>query len=123
MPGLNIQDPIKAGAIRAVVNLSSVNDTDWHNLTSADFYDSTTGALCASNLRFEWIGVQNEGTSVMFIKLRARVAADDSTTNELRVGQVYTDDLATLRDTIKTIAYKKASGTDTVTIIAGFSAI
>ena len=59
----------------------------------------------------------------MHIKLRARDAVDDPTTNELRVGQVYTDDLATLRDTIKTIAYKKASGTDTVIIIAGFSAI
>jgi hypothetical protein len=123
MPGLNIQDPIKAGAIRAVANLSAVNDTDWHDLTSSSFYDSTTGALCASNLRFEWIGIQNEGSSVMHIKLRARDAVDDPTTNELRVGQVYTDDLATLRDTIKTIAYKKASGTDTVIIIAGFSAI
>ena len=59
----------------------------------------------------------------MFIKYRARAAADDSTTNELRVGQVFTDDLGTLRDTITTIAYKKASGTDNVTIIAGFSAI
>jgi hypothetical protein len=123
MPGLNTLDPIKAGAIRALCNLSAVNDTDWHNLTSADFYDTVSGSSCASNLRFEWIGIQNEGSSVMHIKLRARDAVDDPTTNELRVGQVYTDDLATLRDTIKTIAYKKASGTDTVIIIAGFSAI
>jgi hypothetical protein len=123
MPGLNTLDPIKAGAIRALCNLSAVNDTDWHNLTSADFYDTVSGSSCAAGLRFEWIGVQNEGSSSMFIKYRAREAADDATTNELRVGQVFTDDLGTLRDTITTIAYKKASGTDNVTIIAGFSAI
>lgn len=123
MPGLNTLDPIKAGAIRGFVNLSSVNDSEWHDLTSADFYDSTTGEACSSNLRFEWIGVQNEGSSAMHIKLRARDSASDSTTNELRIGQVYTDDLATLRDVIRTIAYAKANGSDVVTILAGFSSI
>lgn len=123
MPGLNTLDPIKAGARRALCNLSAVNDTDWHDLTSADFYDSVSGSACPAGLRFEWIGVQNEGTTSMFIKYRPRTAADDATTNELRVGPVFTDDLGTLRDTITTIAYKKASGADTVTILAGFSAI
>ena len=46
MSALNVTYPIKAGSIRAVLNMSS-NGTDWTDLTSSSFYDSTTGAACA----------------------------------------------------------------------------
>ena len=122
-PRLKVQDPIISGSIRAVLDLSSVSDTDWHDLSSSDFIDSTTGSACASGLAFEWIGVTNEGSDVMFIKYRARTLASDPTTNEIAVGQIFSDDLGTLRTSISTIAYKKNSASDVVRIIVGLSAI
>lgn len=59
----------------------------------------------------------------MFIKYRARTLASDPTTNEITVGQIFSDDLGTLRTNISTIAYKKNAAADTVRVIAGFSAI
>ena len=122
-PRFKVQDPIISGSIRAVLDLSSVSDTDWHDLSSSDFIDSTTGSSCASGLAFEWIGVTNEGSDVMFIKYRARTLASDPTTNEIAVGQIFSDDLGTLRTSISTIAYKKNSASDVVRIIVGLSAI
>ncbi len=118
-----VQNPIISGSIRAVLDLSSVSDTDWHDLSSSDFIDSTTGSACASGLAFEWIGVTNEGSDVMYIKYRARTLASDPTTNEIAVGQIFSDDLGTLRTSISTIAYKKNSASDVVRIIVGLSAI
>lgn len=118
-----VQNPIISGSIRAVLDLSSVADTDWHDLSSSDFIDSTTGSACASGLSFEWIGVENQGSAEMFIKYRARTLASDPTTNEIAVGQIFSDDLGTLRTSINTIAYKKNSASDVVRIIVGLSAI
>ena len=122
-PRLKVQDPIISGSIRAVLDLSSVADTDWHDLSSSDFIDSTTGSACASGLSFEWIGVENQGSAEMFIKYRPRTLASDPTTNEIAVGQIFSDDLGTLRTSISTIAYKKNSASDVVRIIVGLSAI
>ena len=118
-----VQNPIISGSIRAVLDLSSVADTDWHDLSSSDFIDSTTGSACASGLPFEWIGVENQGSAEMFIKYRPRTLASDPTTNEIAVGQIFSDDLGTLRTSISTIAYKKNSASDVVRIIVGLSAI
>jgi hypothetical protein len=118
-----VQNPIISGSIRAVLDLSSVADTDWHDLSSSDFIDSTTGSACASGLSFEWIGVENQGSAEMFIKYRARTLASDPTTNEIAVGQIFSDDLGTLRTSISTIAYKKNSASDVVRVIVGLSAI
>lgn len=115
------QYPAKAGSIRAVIDLSSISNTDWNNLTSADFVDSTTGASCRSGLKFEWLGIYNAGSDSMYIKYRAS-SASDSTTNELLVVTWWDDDLGTLRTPISTVAYKKASASDVVIVFAGFSA-
>lgn len=123
MARLKIQDPIISGSIRGSLDLTSVANTDWNDLSSADFMDVTTGSSCAAGLAFEWIGVTNEGSDVMFLKYRARVGAGDATTNELTVGQIFSDDIVTLRTTVTTICYKKNAAADTVRIIAGFSAI
>jgi hypothetical protein len=118
-----VQNPIISCSIRAVLDLSSVADTDWHDLSSSDFIDSTTGSACASGLSFEWLGVENQGSAEMFIKYRPRTLASDPTTNEIAVGQIFSDDLGTLRTSISTIAYKKNSASDVVRIIVGLSAI
>ena len=122
-PRKGVNDPIISGSIRAALDLSSVADTDWHDLTSADFIDSTTGSACAAGLKFEYIGITNEGSDAMFIKYRARTLASDPTTNEIAVGQIHSDDIVTLRTQVTTIAYKKNDAADTVRVLAGFSAI
>lgn len=119
----DVQNPIISGSIRAVLDLSSVADTDWHDLSSSDFIDSTTGSACAAGLKFQWVGVENQGSAEMFIKYRARTLASDPTTNEIAVGQIFSDDLGTLRTSISTIAYKKNSASDVVRVIVGLSAI
>ena len=40
---LSVQNPISAGQIIGAYNASSVSDTDWHSLSSDDFYDPSTG--------------------------------------------------------------------------------
>lgn len=119
--GLGTTNPIKAGSIRAFIDLTSVADTDWHSLTSADFKDSISGSSCDAGLKFEWIGVNNQGLSNMHIKYRAADSASDVTTNEIQVSETYKDDVATLRDEVTTVAYKKSGASDVVFIIAGFS--
>lgn len=119
--GLGTTNPIKAGSIRAFIDLTSVADTDWHSLTSADFKDSVSGSACPAGLKFEWLGVNNQGASNMHVKYRAADSASDVTTNEIQVSETYKDDVATLRDPVSTIAYKKSGASDVVFIIAGFS--
>ena len=118
---LNVQDPITAGSIRAVYNASSVNNTNWNDLTSSDFVDSVTGSACAAGLSFAFLAVVNKGTNLAYIKYRARGGAGDAVTNEIPVDYYYSDDVGTINTTVTTVAYKKAVGTDTFYLIAGFS--
>lgn len=118
--GLNVTDPIVSGSIRGVYNASSVNDTDWHDLSSDDFVDSATGSACASGLSFAFLAVVNKGSNLMHIKYRARTGAGDATTNELPIDYYYSDDIGTINTTVSTIAYRKSGASDTVYFIAGF---
>tara|TARA_R100001015_G_C4628000_1_gene187903 strand:- start:439 stop:804 length:366 start_codon:yes stop_codon:yes gene_type:complete len=118
--GFQTNDPISAGNVRGVFNASSVNNTDFNDLTSSDFVDTTTGSACASGLKFAFLAAINKGTDLMYIKYRARTGAGDAITNELPVDYSYSDDIATISTDVTTIAYKKGSGSDTVYFIAGF---
>ena len=118
---LNVQDPIMAGSKRAVYNASSVNDTDWHDLTSSDFIDSVTGSALAAGLSFAFLAVVNKGSDLAYIKYRARTGAGDAVTNEIPIDYFYSDDVGTINTTVSTIAYKKYAGSDTFYLIAGFS--
>ena len=40
---LGVQYPIHAGGYAASYNASAVNDTDWHSLSSDDFYNILDG--------------------------------------------------------------------------------
>lgn len=113
-------DPISAGSIRGVFNASSVNNTDWNDLSSDDFVDSVTGSACAASLKFAFLAVVNKGSNLMYIKYRARTGAGDAITNELPVDYLYSDDIATISTEVSTIAYKKGNGSDSVYFIAGF---
>lgn len=120
--GLGITNPIKAGSIRAFANLSAA-DTDWHDLSSSDFYDTTTGSACAEGLKFAWIGVVNLSLeNVAYVKYRARTLASDTTDNELPVlpYSAHTDDVGTLTALVTTISVAKGGAGDSVYVIAGF---
>ena len=118
---LGATKPILAGNIRAVYDASSaIVDTDWHDLTSANFQDTTTGAACTADLQFLWLGISNEGDESAYLKYRARTLASDPTTNEIAVGQFYSDDLGTLITKVRTIAIKKADAADKIVLVAGF---
>tara|TARA_Y100001973_G_C5188674_1_gene329483 strand:- start:514 stop:879 length:366 start_codon:yes stop_codon:yes gene_type:complete len=118
---LNVQDPILAGSLRAVYNASSVNDTDWHDLSSSDFVNSVTGAALSAGLSFAFLAVVNKGSDLAHIKYRARTGAGDATTHEIPIDYYFSDDVGTLNTTVSTIAYKKNAGSDTFYLIAGFS--
>jgi hypothetical protein len=125
MSGLNITYPIKAGAVRGVIHLGAdvTNDTDWHDLTSADFVDSVTGEAVPSGWKFSRIDVINLSTTeTSFIKLRARSSAGDAILDEIPVLPLagYGDDVATIRTAVTTIAYKKGEAGAAFYIIAGF---
>ena len=69
MSGLNTTNPIISGNIRGVYDASTaINDTNWNDLSSANFQDSTTGSACAAGLKFVWLGVSNEGSDSAFLK-------------------------------------------------------
>ena len=122
MSGLNVTNPIKAGSFRAMCDLSLAT-ADWQDLSSADFKDSATGEALASGLRFAWIGVVNLSLDgVAYVKYRARVAADDTTDNELPIlpYSLHSDDIGTLTAYVNTISVKKPADLDSLYVIAGF---
>jgi len=125
MNKLNQQPPITTGNFIASYNASSVNDTDFHDLSSSDFYDTSTGNQLSSGLTFSNIVVYSSNTSSLsYVKFRARTGAADGVANSdgvLPVSQSLTYDLHTLEaPNPSTIAYKKAAGGDTFFIIASF---
>ncbi len=123
MAALGVTYPIKAGSIRGCIHLTSVADTAWHTLTSADFKDSVSGASVTTGLKFAWLGVINlSDTSTSFVKYRAASGAGDTTANEIPVlpYSAHTDDLATLSLNVTSVAYKKGEAGAEFYIIAGF---
>jgi len=114
------ENPIFAGNIRAVYDASSVSDTDWHDLKSEDFVDTTTGSACPAGLLFQVLIIASDCEENSFLKYRARTGAGDSTANELPFGQFFTDDIGTLETKVLTIAYKKNAAADKTQFIAGF---
>jgi hypothetical protein len=101
----------------------SLATADWQDLSSADFKDSATGEALASGYKFAWIGVVNLSLDgVAYVKYRARVAADDTTDNELPIlpYSLHSDDIGTLTAEVTTISVKKPADLDSLYVIAGF---
>jgi len=123
MAALGVTYPIKAGSIRGCIHLSSVANTNWGTLTSADFKDSVSGLSVTAGLKFAWLGVINlSETTTSFVKYRAASGVGDTTSNEIPVlpYSAHTDDLATLSLNVTSVAYKKGEAAAEFYIIAGF---
>ena len=125
---LGVQYPIHAGGYLATYNASAVNDTDWHTLSSEDFYDTRTGTQLSSGLKFAYVQFVSGSTdTVSYGKLRARVAAGDGVANTDGVipvlGSFDVDVQALVSgNSVTSVAYKKAAGSDTFIVYAGFNA-
>jgi hypothetical protein len=114
-----VQNPISAGQILAAYNATSIANTDWNNLTSTDFYDTSTGDQLSAGLTFAFVAVYSSNTSsVSYIKLRASAGAGDSVANS-KSFDVDVQALQTSNTT--TIAYKKASASDNFFLYCGFN--
>jgi hypothetical protein len=50
MSKLGVSDPTSAGAVVCCFDASAVNNTDFNNLTSASFYDPSTGSQLTDGL-------------------------------------------------------------------------
>ena len=121
-----VQNPISAGQYLACYNATSVANTDWNNLTSTDFYDTSTGNQLAAGLKFAFVAVYSSNTSsISYIKLRAAAGAGDSVDNSggvvpiAKSFEVDVQALATANTT--SIAYKKASASDNFFLYCGFN--
>lgn len=123
----NVTNPIFAGSQIAAYSASAVADTDWHSLSSDDFYNTVTGTQLASGLKFAFVGVVTSSTSTeSFIKLRAAAGAGDGTANTdgvIPVLGTYQADVQAIVEaaTVTSIAYKKGGASDKFVIYAGFN--
>lgn len=123
---LSVQNPISAGQIIGAYNASGVSDADWHSLTSANFYDPTTGTQITASLKFAYIGAVSSNTSsVSYVKLRAAAGAGDGVTNTDGVipllSSYSVDSQALASSNITSIAYKKADSSDSFVLYCGFN--
>jgi len=124
---LGVQNPITAGQFIGAYNASSVADTDWHSLTSNEFYNPITGAQLTDGLQFSFVGAVSSSTSaVSFIKLREAAGAGDGTGNTDGVIPLlgrYDVDVQALNEgsTVTGLAYKKAAAGDSFILYCGFN--
>lgn len=126
MSKLGVQNPISAGQYLAAYNATSVANTDWNNLSSSDFYDTSTGLQLDSDLEFAFVAVYSSNTSsVSYIKLRSAAGAGDSVSNTggvIPVAKSFEVDVQALATSNTTsIAYKKASASDKFFLYCGFN--
>jgi hypothetical protein len=127
MSKLGVQNPITAGQVIGAYNASSVADTDWHSLTSNEFYDPITGDQLTDGLKFAFMGAVSSSTSaVSFLKLREAAGAGDGTGNTDGVIPMlgrYDVDVQALSGgaAVTSIAYKKAAAGDQFIIYCGFN--
>lgn len=124
MSKLGVQNPITAGQVVATFDASAVNDTDWHSLTSSNFYNSQTGSQLADNLSFAYVALITDGSSLSYLKLRAADSASDGKTNADGVIPVFGGfdiDAQALSNQVTSISYAKSNGADTAVIYAGFN--
>jgi hypothetical protein len=128
MSRLGVQYPIHAGGYFAAYNASSVNDTDWHTLSSDDFTDPRTGTQLSSGMKFAYVQVMSGSTDTLsYWKLRAADAPSDGVANSDGVVPVFSGQNVDVQalvsgNSVTSIAYKKAAGSDSFVVYAGFNA-
>jgi len=119
-----LQYQIQTGEHIACKSTSGNASTDWTDLNSSDFIDSTSGTALSADLAFVDIAVYNPGSSTAYLKLRARDGAGDSTTNEIFVlagGAIDIQCGGLKGGAVTTIAYKKGASGDDLKLICAFN--
>jgi len=129
MSKLGVQNPITAGQFTASYNASAVSNTDWHTLTSDNFYDWITGVQIPVGYKFAYVGmVSGSSSSISFIKGRAADTSSDGKGNTHGVIPVlgaWANDIQALNNgsNVTSIAYAKGDSSDSVIIYAGFNKV
>ena len=119
-----LQYQIQTGEFIACKSTASNSSTDWTDLNSSVFIDSTTGSALDADLAFCDISVYNPGSATAFFKLRPLTTTSDSTSNEIFVlagGAIDIQCGGTKGGAITTIAYKKGASGDDVKFICAFN--
>lgn len=119
-----LQYQIQTGEFIACKSTSANSSTDWTNLNSSDFIDSTTGEALDADLAFCDVSVYNPGSSTAYFKLRPRTTASDSTTNEIFIlagGAIDIQCGGTKGGAITDISYKKGASGDNIAFICAFN--
>lgn len=119
-----LQYQIQTGEFIACKSTLSNSSTDWTDLNSSDFIDSTTGSALDADLAFVDVSIYNPGTSTAYIKLRALDAVNDATTNEIFVlagGAIDIQCGGLKGGAVTTIAYKKGASGDDLKLICAFN--
>ena len=129
MSKLGVQNPITAGQFIGAYNASAVSNTNWHTLTSNEFYDAVTGSQITDGYKFAWVGIASSSSStVSFLKLRAAASGSDGKTNTdgvIPLLGTYQVDAQALNNgaLVTSIAYAKGDASDSVIIYAGFNKV
>jgi len=123
---MKVQYPITAGQIVACYSASSVNDTNWHNLNSSDFYDSATGTQLDADLTFAFVSaVSSNTTTTSHLQLRSADPSDGKTNADgvFEIHSTFSLDVQAMDggQSVTTVAYAKASGSEKFTVYAGFN--
>ena len=123
---LGVQNPITAGQVIAAYNASAVSDTDWHNLTSDNFYNTQTGLQLAAGLKFAYVALITDASDLSYIKLRAAAGAGDGKANSHGVLPVFGGfdiDIQAIQagQDVTSVAYAKSATADKTVIYAGFN--
>jgi hypothetical protein len=119
------------GSYFGVKNLSSVADTDWHDLKSEDFKDSLTGDQLPAGLAFFDIAIMsspfNDGnTTNSFFKMRAKTLANDPIDDEIEIPESggFATNLSGFKNgAVTTVAYKKGAGGISLVFQASFEIV
>ena len=127
MSKLGVQDPITAGQIIGSYSATSVSDTNWHTLTSNEFYDAISGSQITDGLQFAFVNINSSWTSTeSHFKVGAAACSGDGKTNTDGVISIlgsFQIDVQALQagSSVTSIAYAKAAAGDVLVITAGFN--
>ena len=119
-----LQYQIQTGEFIACKSTVLNSTTDWTDLNSSDFIDSTTGSALDADLAFVDVSIYNPGLSTAYIKLRALEAVNDATINEIFIlagGAIDIQCGGLKGGAVTTIAYKKGASGDDLKLICAFN--
>ncbi|NBT50627.1 MAG: hypothetical protein EBT12_03580, partial [Marivivens sp.] len=100
----------------------------WHTLSSDDFYDTLTGNQLSAGLKFAYVQIVSGSTDTLsYWKGRAADGPSDGVANSDGAIPVFSGQNVDVQalvggNSVTSIAYKKAAGSDSFVVYAGFNA-